>query len=771
MNGEANRNSRPSNHRETVKLRQNNGPSYHAADMSPPIRRLLFLLFFLSGFSGLVYQVVWTRLAFASFGIITPVLSVVLSTFMLGLSAGTWLGGRWIGRLTEKTGRSAVVFYGFAELVIGLGAFVVPRLFALGERLLLRTGESNSGGYLFFSAIVLALSIFPWCLFMGTTFPFMMAYIRERHDGEACSFSFLYLANVLGAMSGTFLTAIVLVEMFGFHHTLWIAAVGNFTIAGISSWLGRKRQAPMSVGMREKQRATAPKSQIPSGVFPKRQVKWILFSTGFSAMAMEVVWTRAFTPVLKTQVYSFALIVFTYLAATFFGSLWYRHHLRKKSPHRIATLLALLMIATFLPGVVADPRFVKMDHLYSIDMASALMVLASIVPLCTILGYLTPRLIDEYAGGQPRLAGGAYAINVLGCILGPLVAGYVLLPWMSERCALLLLGLPFWGFFLINWKPLSFEQRMVSGLATGALTAYSLFFSNIAEDLVSNPSSRMEVRRDYAASVTATGEGFDRMLLANGLGMTTLTPITKFMVHLPLAFHKDPPESALIICFGMGTTYRSALSWNVETTAVELVPSVTKMFGFYHADAAQVLNNPKGHIIIDDGRRYLKRSREKFDVIVIDPPPPVETAGSSLLYSMEFYELAKQHLKPHGILEAWLPGGETATVQAVVRSIHESFPYVRCFLSVEGWGAHMLASMEPIEPRTADELAARLPAKAKQDLLEWSPTNNLSEYFNRVLSHELNTEEGLNPNPEIRITDDHPYNEYFLLRQWKLTSN
>jgi len=257
----------------------------------------------------------------------------------------------------------------------------------------------------------------------------------------------------------------------------------------------------------------------------------------------------------------------------------------------------------------------------------------------------------------------------------------------------------------------------------------------------------------------------NKSLLVNGIGMTKLTPITKFMVHLPLAFHQDPPQSALILCFGMGTTYRSALSWNIETTAVELVPSVTRMFGFYHADAAQALNNPRGHIIIDDGRRYLKRIREKFDVIVIDPPPPVETAGCSLLYSDEFYALAKQRLKPHGILAVWIPSGEVLTVQAIIRSVHESFPYARCFVSVEGWGVHVLASMDPIEPRTAEQLAARLPAGAKQDLLEWNPSPDLPGYLNLVLSQELNIKEGLNPNPEIRITDDQPYNEYFLLRQ------
>src|SRR5207249_1337545 len=163
-------------------------------------RKLLFLLFFLSGFSGLVYQVVWTRIAFASFGIILPVLSVVISVFMLGLSVGAWGAGRIIPVLQLKTGLSAAVFYALTELMIGAGAFAVPSLFKAGEQLLLGAGQSDSTAYLSISALVLTVAILPWCICMGATFPLMMAYVREREPANAESFSFLYLANVLGAM-------------------------------------------------------------------------------------------------------------------------------------------------------------------------------------------------------------------------------------------------------------------------------------------------------------------------------------------------------------------------------------------------------------------------------------------------------------------------------------------------------------------------------------------------------------------------------------------
>src|ERR1039457_5176936 len=333
--------------------------------MSPFTRRVLFFLFFLSGFSSLVYQVVWTRMAFASFGIITPVLSVVQSVFMLGLAIGSWAGGRWIPALTRKSGASAVFFYAGAELVIGLGAFAVPKLFALGEQLLLASGETDSFRYLSLSALVLAAAILPWCVCMGVTFPFMMAFIRERERGNTASFSFLYLANVLGAMSGTFLAAVVWIEMIGFHHTLWLAAAGNFTIAFISGCLGWEQLSSASPAGETDNAAIAANATTPSAPPDTAQagmIKWILFSTVFIAMAMEVVWTRAFTPVLKTQVYSFAMIVFAYLGATFLGSWLYRRGLRGHRQKAVALLLAAAAVLAFFPVLANNPRIVVADY-------------------------------------------------------------------------------------------------------------------------------------------------------------------------------------------------------------------------------------------------------------------------------------------------------------------------------------------------------------------------------------------------------------------------
>ena len=693
--------------------------------MSSCVRRVLFLLFFLSGFCGLLYQVIWTRLAFASFGIITPVLSVVISVFMLGITLGSWAGGKWIAAVTRRTGQSAIIFYAVIELVIGLGAFGVPGLFKVGEHLLLQAGQSDSAGYLFLSAMVIAVSLLPWCVCMGATFPFMMAFVKERDEARNESFSYLYLANVVGAMCGTAVSAVVLVELLGFRHSLWVGAAANFTVAAVSLLIARSRPVTRAIAP-VVANASQDKPAALANPVPNRLGLALLFTTGFVSMAMEVVWTRAFTPDLKTQVYSFALVLFVYLWATCMGSLFYRLHLERKRVWSVAEMVGYLAGAALLPVVVNDPRWLLLTLSFEINARNAQLLLASIFPFCLLLGYLTPRLIDEISQGRPQGAGQAYAVNVLGCILGPVVASYVMLPSIGVRQSLLILAAPFLFFFINCLPSIPRGRRIVPGAVTALLVGTALFYSRSLEEYIRKYPNAV-VRRDHVATVISVDPGFGKMILVNGVGMTRLTPVTKFMAHLPLGFHHGRPESALVICFGMGMSYRSVLSWDVQTTAVELVPSVKDAFGYYHADAAQLANSPKGRIVADDGRRYLLRVADKYDVILIDPPPPVEAAGSSLLYSREFYELAKTRLKPGGILQAWFPGGDKLVWQAVTRSVCESFPHVRVFTSVEGWGAHYLASMEPIDDLSPAQFLARLPERAKADLGEWREVKDLGE--------------------------------------------
>ena len=258
----------------------------------------------------------------------------------------------------------------------------------------------------------------------------------------------------------------------------------------------------------------------------------------------------------------------------------------------------------------------------------------------------------------------------------------------------------------------------------------------------------------------------DRKLLVNGMGITSLTPITKMMVHLPLASLDTPPRQVLILCFGMGTSFRSALSWDAAVTSVELVPSVPPLIGYFHSDGDALLRSPRATVVIDDARRFLERTRESFDAIVVDPPPPAEAAGSSLLYSAEFYELAARRLRPGGLLQQWLPQAELVVVSAAARALGHSFSTVRVFPSVEGWGLHFVAGNRAMSRRTARDLAARVPVAAARDLLEWGPAATVEAQFDAMLSREklFGPIQWLDPKVPM-LTDDRPVNEYYFLRR------
>ena len=175
-----------------------------------------------------------------------------------------------------------------------------------------------------------------------------------------------------------------------------------------------------------------------------------------------------------------------------------------------------------------------------------------------------------------------------------------------------------------------------------------------------------------------------------------------------------------------------------------------------------------GEIVIDDGRRYLKRTTDKYDVITIDPPPPIEASGSSLLYSIEFYSLIKSRLKEDGILQQWFPGGEEKILEAVARSLVVSFPHIKVFRSVENWGFHFIASMKPIDIPTTDVFINRMPQNAKIDFMEWYPDQHIGTIVDKFLSNEQKIGGLLSKDEEIYISDDKPFNEYFLLRRfWK----
>ncbi len=713
-----------------------------------------FLIFFiLSGFCSVLYELVWLRLSMAEFGVTTAMVSIVLSVFMAGLGLGSWGSGAWIRSRRTMPGARALRLYALIELLIGASGILVTKELAFGHTLLERLGSTSSVGYYVFSGLWAALSLIPWCALMGATIPVGMLAIEQIRPRESArSFSFLYTANVAGAVAGTILP-LILIERLGFHGTLKVGAACNGLIAAMAVLLSAVVVGKSANVSADETPASAP-ARAASG---SDSILALLFATGLTSMGMEVVWVREFTPYLGTVVYAFASTLAIYLTATVIGSRIYRSWSTRHSgegslPWTLLGLFALLPLAAASPGFTLDGH---------------VRLLLGIAPFTGMLGFLTPMLVDRWAAGDPARAGTAYAMNILGCNVGPLLAGFCLLPWISERWSLILLSLP-WLLMGIRpiWKLELTPKGSTARYAAFLLLPLCAILYMTSRGYEHEYGKASWVLRDSTATVIATGEGRGKMLLVNGYGMTSLTPITKMMAHLPLAFLDRQPQNALVICFGMGTTFRSLHSWNIPVTVVELVPSVPRLFAYFHSDANTVLASPLSHVVIDDGRRYLERTSEQFDVITIDPPPPVEAAGSSLLYSEDFYTVIRQHLRPGGVFQQWLPIGDPETQASVTLALRHSFPYLRVFAFGKNWGFHFVASDRPLPNRTAAELAGRLPAAAATDLVEWDIRPDPTARFAQLLQNELTVEQMTSKAPATpALSDDRPINEYYALRR------
>jgi spermidine synthase len=718
--------------------------------------RWFFAFFFVSGFCSILYELVWLRLAMAQFAVTTALVSIVLSAFMIGLGVGSWRAGRYIRSRKLPSHVPALRLYALTELLIGLSAILVPHELVWGRIVLARIDAGAplpTAVYYLAAGSWIGLTLLPWCACMGATFPFAMAAIRESlSEKSARSFSYLYLANVCGAVTGAAIP-LLLIELLGFRGTLHVGAVLNLCLA-VSAFVLSQGERPHLPAVPE--RTERAQSGAGSTAWPY----CLLFATGFTSMGVEVVWIRLFTPALGTVVYAFAIILGLYLGATYVGSLIYRRgKFGEDAPGNF--LLALIALAVLLPLLLCDPR---LRIIYPLRVAA-------ILPFSLAVGFVTPMVLDRVSGGDPDRAGTGYAVNIVGCVLGPLVSGFLLLPLLGERFTLLAFALPWITFSLLTSRAqvadaAGVHPRFLVKPVLAGLIALTLVFAT--KDYESQFTPR-EVRRDSTATVTAIGgTRTEKQLLVNGVGMTGMTPITKMIAHLPLAFLPRAPKSVLVICFGMGTTHRSVLSWGVHSTAVELVPSVVSVFPFFHADANRLLSSPLSKVVIDDGRFYMERSNQLYDVIAIDPPPPVEAAASSLLYSKEFYSIAKLHLAPGGILQQWFPMGsnDPEIIASVAKALQESFPHVRVFHSIEGWGYHFLASESPLPDPSAATLASRLPPAAAADLMEWGPARDPEQQFAGVLNQELSLDGLIARAPGVpALQDDRPVNEYYILRR------
>ena len=508
----------------------------------------------------------------------------------------------------------------------------------------------------------------------------------------------------------------------------------------------------------------------------------VAFVSGLTSLGYQVTWTRLLSSGTGGLTYVFTVILALFLigialGATIFGTV----RSRIRDPIRVLAwtqfAVAILAIAG-LVLVISQPReldpgrpFVSIGALFG---AAILVVL----PVTVVMGLAFPtasELLRDERARAGSASGALLAANTTGAILGSLVIPFVLMPTIGSP--VILVGLALANVALgvglaVRSRPPSRATAMAglavaAGIAVIAATPGRVIQPN--EALIAAKGWQLfEAREDEIASVQAGQKAATAELWVGGTSMTLLTVDAKLMPILPLIARPDA-DRALVVAFGMGTAYRSALIAGLETDAVELVPSVPKMFGYYYPDAASVLADPRGRVVIADGRNHLELSEERFDIIVTDPPPPIQSSGVSVISSFEYYVEGREHLTDGGVMMQWTPYGTTEPdLKEHIRTFASVFEHVTAIRGPGRFGFYMLGSNLPIEldPQVARGILDRPGVLEDISGAYDSPATTVEAWLEVIDIHhwmadaELRAYAGTGP----LITDDHPRPEYFLLR-------
>ena len=739
---------------------------------------LVLAIFVLSGAAGLVYEIVWSRQLVLVFGNTTQAVSTILTGFFGGMAIGAAVGGRIADRV-----RSPLRMYGVLELILVVVVLVTPATFGLIHEVYRGIYPAIEGTpFLVIVRLLLAvLALAPATILMGATFPSLVRHLSSTASLSR-AFGRLYAANTIGAILGTLLAGIVLIELFGLGGALAIGATGSF-IAGVLAIALSRRRRDAPVVQAPPPAATAAPEQRPGPTPHVALALTIAFISGFTSLGYQVTWTRLLASGTGNTTYVFTMILATFLGGIAIGAIvynlirpWLRDPIRILAASQLAVgVLAIIGLTSVIGGVTGlEPG--KPLKTLEILAGSVLLV---VLPVTIVLGIAFPtasallRDASEEAGSE---SGSLLATNTTGAILGSLFIPFLLMPAIGSPLVLVVLAVTNATVGLVLAFVAQPRSRVVAiaGVASLALIASRILPAGaIAQPneafIASKGGALFESTEDEIASVQAGQVKSTPELWVAGTSMTLLTVDAKLMPILPLIARPNATR-ALVVAFGMGTAFRSALIAGLRTDAVELVPSVPRMFSWYYPDAEQVLADPEGRVIVADGRNHLELSDEDFDVIITDPPPPLESSGASVISSKEYYEAGRDHLAPGGLMMQWLPyGAPEVEFKDHIRTFAAVFPHVLVVQGAGGYGVYMLGAEDPIE---LDEDIAR-EILSRPGVLEDisgaydSPTTTIDGWLDVIRQQTWLDDDGVDAyvGDGPLITDDRPRSEYFLLRR------
>ena len=739
-------------------------------------------IFILSGAAGLIYEVVWARQLVLVFGNTTQAVSAILTGFFGGIAIGSVIGGRIADRA-----KRALRMYGLLELILVVIVLLTPVTFRLLHDVYRGAFQSLESSPTILALIRFGLSLLalgPATILMGATLPTLTRHLSRDPASLTTSFGRLYAANTVGGIVGTIAAGFVLIELLGLTGTLLVGAACS-AIAGVSAIILDLRRGALPAAMSTPAEASSPSA----GPRPRVRLALIVaYVSGLTSLGYQVLWTRLLASGTGDSTYVFTTILTVFLIGLALGAVAFNlARTRLRTINLLALGQVVIAVLVLLGMVLITNRgVIGLLHLTSnfgsLFSDFALPVVFVVLPATFVMGLTFPAasaLIADPEGHVGSNSGLLLSANTLGAITGTFVIPFLVIPLFGSPVALALIALINVAMGIALALGARIEERLprlvTSGagavmavVLVGALAAGGLFIDPSTARILASHGTVVKSAEDDIASVQAGSlDGYDQ-LWVTGTSMTVLTVDTKLMPILPLILR---PNSAtdLTVAFGMGSAWRAALNAGLTATAVELVPSVPEMFGVFYPDAPEVLANPKGNIIVADGRNHVELTTDRYDIIVVDPPPPIETAGVSVISSLEFYQAAKARLNPGGVMMQWIPYGQTLDeFKDHVRTYASVFPHVIIVFGPGGNGLFMLGSSDPISFDPAAIQAVLGKPGVVQDLSSAadSPVHDLTGWAAEIQSlvwiqgDQVAKFAGSGP----LVTDDHPLPEYFLLR-------
>jgi spermidine synthase len=620
------------------------------------VRFFIYLLFFLSGFPALIYQIVWQRSLFTIYGVNIESVTMVVTAFMLGLGLGSLLGGF----LSTRRNVQLLAAFGLAELGIGIFGLISLRLFHWVSLFAAGVSPLQTG------LISFALLLVP-TLLMGCTLPLLVSHVAQVSGNMGQSVAMLYFVNTLGSAAGCFVAAKVTMRLLGQSGSVMAAVALNITVACGALILFTLAQ----VNAKDKKLIYTAPPDTPVGEYAQLlPFPWALVLVGlagFISLGYEIIWYRVYSFVSGGEAKSFAYLLGGYLAGIAFGSLFSRYLCRDTAVRGLASYLKMISVfiilanlAGFLvaPLVALGVRFVHYPY-----------TLPVVTTVAGLLGGVFPLIChvsvkpDSQAGARLSYL---YLSNIVGCTLGSFLVGFVLMDFLTLQrlsVVLALVGVGVGLALLFVGRVERAQPQAMWILLSGSVLAGLILLSSrplyghiyermMYQDLYqpSRTFQRIVETRSGVTTVTA-----DEIVYGGGVydGRFNTDPMHDTNLILRAyalsSFHPAPKQ---VLMIGLSSGSWAEVIANhpqlQELTIVEINPGYLQLIA-EHPEVASLLQNPKVRVVIDDGHRWLQRNpKRKFDVIVMNTSYHWRAHMTNLL-SVEFLRLIRTHLNPGGI--------------------------------------------------------------------------------------------------------------------------